>query len=522
MQAVGLPVDLHRAAGELPAHKGGFPLAGQLLYAAAYLPDIGVVIRQLPGQKGASSAAPGHAGLERLNALLGEVGTALQRLVLAVVGIYRFHHFLCGFQLFQLGLQFINGVGVVGADAAHTGAADFIKQTLNILPFPHILIIGGVLLLLFLHGEIGRPGNHHGGDTGGDLIAFIHVLCQQAGVGVKKLVYLIVKFRVNPLFLPLGDLHRLVHHAAILRRGAAGPVVVKAVGFLGTAGRSLVDGVIADGGLLRGFRLFRGVGLRRLSGNRLPGFLLGRDLTGGRGIVQNAVDHVFVLLGGQLGGTQGIFPQELRHFPEPHIIAKMGLLPVAMAKHHHIGNGQAASLEVGGVVGVELVVNAFQRVNVPKRGGIYQVIIRRVNRPPGRQQAIIRLKAEIPCFRPAPYLIDGKGVVQLLVAVDGVHQGGGAFPEGGGGLFVVPDAHDHQLKGRGANRLHFPDSPADLIVPVFIVFHKFRVIGAHQVVQLGGNALRRRLHGGRGGLGLPFRQRPFRPLPHIVMEGQGI
>mgnify|MGYP006990196813 CR=1 FL=1 len=38
------------------------------------------------------------------------------------------------------------------------------------------------------------------------------------------------------------------------------------------------------------------------------GFLLGLHLTGGRGIVQNAVDHVLVLLGGQLGGTQGIFP----------------------------------------------------------------------------------------------------------------------------------------------------------------------------------------------------------------------
>ena len=200
----------------------------------------------------------------------------------------------------------------------------------------------------------------------------------------------------------------------------------------------------------------------------------------------------------------------------------MGLLPVAVAKHHHIRNGKAVSREVGGVVGVELAVDAFQRVGVPKRGSIHQVIIRRVNRPPGRQQAIIRLKAEIPCFRPAPYLIDGKGVVQLLVAVDGVHQGGGAFPEGGGGLFVVPDAHDHQLKGRGANRLHFPDSPADLIFPVFVALHKFRVISAHQVVQLGGNALRCRLHGGQGGLGLPFRQRPFRPLPHIVMEGQGI
>ena len=111
-----------------------------------------------------------------------------------------------------------------------------------------------------------------------------------------------MKFRVNPLLLPLGDLNRLVHHTAVLRRGAAGPVVVKAVGCLGTAGRFLVDGVIMDGGLLRG------VGLRRLSGNRLPGFLLGRDLTRGRGIVQNAVDHVLVLLGGQLGGTQGIFP----------------------------------------------------------------------------------------------------------------------------------------------------------------------------------------------------------------------
>ena len=187
---------------------------------------------------------------------------------------------------------------------------------------------------------------------------------------LRSRAYLIVKFRVNPLLLPLGDLHRLVHHAAILRRGAAGPVVVKAVGDLGTAGRSLIDGVIVNRRLLRGFRLFRGVSLRRLSGNRLPGFLLGRDLTGGRGIVQNAVDHVLVLLGGQLGGTQGIFPQKLRHFLKAHIVAVMGLLPVAVAKHHHIGNGKAVSLEVGGVVGVELAVDAFQRV-VSRSGAVY-------------------------------------------------------------------------------------------------------------------------------------------------------
>ena len=34
------------------------PFGGQLLDTAAYLPDVGVVVGQLPGQKGASPAAP--------------------------------------------------------------------------------------------------------------------------------------------------------------------------------------------------------------------------------------------------------------------------------------------------------------------------------------------------------------------------------------------------------------------------------------------------------------------------------
>ena len=56
---------------------------------------------------------------------------AVQRTVFAVIGIDRFHGFLRLFQTGQLLLQLGNGLRVVLPDAAHAGAADFIKWVVN-------------------------------------------------------------------------------------------------------------------------------------------------------------------------------------------------------------------------------------------------------------------------------------------------------------------------------------------------------------------------------------------------------
>lgn len=56
---------------------------------------------------------------------------AVQSTVLAVVGVHGFHGFLRLYQPVQLLLQLGDGLRVVLPDAAHAGAADFIKQPLD-------------------------------------------------------------------------------------------------------------------------------------------------------------------------------------------------------------------------------------------------------------------------------------------------------------------------------------------------------------------------------------------------------
>ena len=75
LQAVGLPVDLHRAAVELPAHKDIFPLAGQLLDAAAHLPNGGI-------------SADDPNAIEKLQAKLEKL-EATQEMMKAVNAYYR-------------------------------------------------------------------------------------------------------------------------------------------------------------------------------------------------------------------------------------------------------------------------------------------------------------------------------------------------------------------------------------------------------------------------------------------------
>ena len=103
------------------------------------------------------------------------MGAAVKGLVLAVIGIDRFHGFLQGFQLRKFAFQLRNGVRVVGTDTAHAGTADFVKQALYLVKLLHIFICGGVLLFLFADGEIRTSGNHNRRDAGGDFISLVHI-----------------------------------------------------------------------------------------------------------------------------------------------------------------------------------------------------------------------------------------------------------------------------------------------------------------------------------------------------------
>ena len=79
---------------------------------------------------------------------------AVKGLMLAVVGVYGFHGFLRFFKVFQFLLQLLYCLRVVCADTAHAGAADFIKKSLYVLPFPVIAVAGCVLLFFLPCGEV--------------------------------------------------------------------------------------------------------------------------------------------------------------------------------------------------------------------------------------------------------------------------------------------------------------------------------------------------------------------------------
>ena len=174
------------------------------------------------------------------------MGAAVKGLMLAVVSVDRFHGFLQGFQLCKFAFQLRNGVRVVGTDTAHAGTADFVKQTLYLPVFLHVLICGGVLLLLFADREVASPGNHNGRDAGGDLIALIHVRRQLPGVSVKQPVNPFMERGVNALFLPCSKLGGFVYIVAVFCRCASGLVIGKTDCFLCAAGCVLIDRVVCN------------------------------------------------------------------------------------------------------------------------------------------------------------------------------------------------------------------------------------------------------------------------------------
>ena len=186
------------------------------------------------------------------------MGAAVKGLMLAVVGVDRFHGFLRLFQLCKFAFQLRNGVGVVGTDTAHARTADFVKQALYLPVFLHVLICGGVLLLLFADREIASPGNKDRGDAPRDFITLIHVRRQLPGVSVKQPVDLLMERGVNTLFLPCGNFGGFVYIVAIFCRCASGLVIIKAIYRICMTGGGFVDRVICN----RRFRLLRCMALR--------------------------------------------------------------------------------------------------------------------------------------------------------------------------------------------------------------------------------------------------------------------
>ena len=159
LQAVFRLVDLGLAAGECPAHK--FRAVTQFLDALAHPADVGIIVGEQIGRKRNGVFAPvlGHGRLDLFRLLRRQLRAALQRLMLAVVGIDRFHHGLLGLHPLQLLCELFHGKVIVGADPAPACETDLVQQLFNFRIFAVVPIPGGVLLGLFRHGEIAAPGD---------------------------------------------------------------------------------------------------------------------------------------------------------------------------------------------------------------------------------------------------------------------------------------------------------------------------------------------------------------------------
>ena len=168
--------------------------------------------------------------------------------MLAVVGVYGFHGFLRFFKAFQFLFQLLYCLRVVCADTSHAGAADFIKKSLYVLPFPVIAVAGCVLLFFLPCGEVRAACNEDRGNTRVNLITFVHVRRQFPGIGVKQAVDFLMVHRVYPLFLPFCKLYGFINVMPVFRRCAALLIIGKAVCVLCATGGSFIDCVIRGGG----------------------------------------------------------------------------------------------------------------------------------------------------------------------------------------------------------------------------------------------------------------------------------
>ena len=161
LQAVLRLIDLGLPAGECPADKLG--LMAQIFDTLAHPADVGVIVGEQIGRKRNGVFAPvlGHGRLDLFHLFRRQLGAALQRLVLAVVGIDRFHHGLLRLHSLQLFCELFHGKVIIGADTASACGADLVQQLFNFGVLAVVAIPGGVLLGLFRHGEIAAPGDQN-------------------------------------------------------------------------------------------------------------------------------------------------------------------------------------------------------------------------------------------------------------------------------------------------------------------------------------------------------------------------
>ena len=254
MQTVIRFVCFHAPAVKFPSGKIGVLMLPHLFNAPTDAANLGIVVGEhIGGIRPALVQMPGlrHFLLQFGDLLRRQTGAALQSLILTEIGVDGFHGFLRRFQFDELGFQLCRRLRVVHADTAHACAADLVQNSLNILPFLHIAVTGGVLLLFLANGEIAAACNEDRGNTGFNGIVVVQIFRQLAGVGVQQRVNFLMVHGIDALFLPLRNRRCLIYHLPIFGGGAACGVVAVAVCIVGTAGSALIDGVIPDGGLLR-------------------------------------------------------------------------------------------------------------------------------------------------------------------------------------------------------------------------------------------------------------------------------
>ena len=232
----------------------GVLMLPHLFNASTDAADLSVVVGEhIGGVRPALIQMPGlrHFLLQFGDLLRRQTGAALQSLILTEIGVDGFHGFLRRFQIDELGFQLRRCLRIVHADTAHACTADLVQNPLNILPFLHIAVTGGVLLLFLANREIAAACNEDRGNTGFNGIVVVQIFRQLAGVDVQQRVNFLMVHGIDALFLPLRNRRCLIHHLPIFGGGAACGVVTVAVCIVGTAGGTLIDGVIPDGGLLR-------------------------------------------------------------------------------------------------------------------------------------------------------------------------------------------------------------------------------------------------------------------------------
>ena len=187
-----------------------------------------------------------HGSPQLLDLNRVQTRTALQGLVLAVVGVHGLHGLLVPLQGLQLGFQLLDSLRVVGADAAFACAADFVQDSLDLPPLRHGRVVRPVLLFFFTNREIASSGHQNGRNAGGDGVLLIDVLRQFAGVYVQQTVNPLMVNGVHLSLLLLRDPGGGIHGPPVFRCGAALFIIVEAVHFLGPAGLLLVDDVVVD------------------------------------------------------------------------------------------------------------------------------------------------------------------------------------------------------------------------------------------------------------------------------------